>query len=128
MILLDTFILRDLYPMSFFKLVMIVLLKIYAAGKIFGKLCLKAIRNTFFSNMWSVISRGKGDWEWYPTDGESSNFYSCRGTPSPNSPPLVWHLNLSIRKVLKSAWSAYCNGFDKSEWEYFLSKQQIYSM
>ena len=34
--------------MSFFKLVMIVLLKIYAAGKIIGKISLKAIRNTFF--------------------------------------------------------------------------------
>ena len=57
------FVLRDLFPMSFFKLVKIVLLKIEAAGKIFGKICLKAIRNTFFSNMWSVISRGKGGWE-----------------------------------------------------------------
>ena len=57
------FVLRDLFPMTFFKLVMIVLLKIYAAGKIFGKIYLKAIRNTFFSNMWCVISGGKGDWE-----------------------------------------------------------------
>ena len=55
-------ILRDLFPMSFFKLVMTVLLKIYAEGKIFGKICLKAIRATFFSNIWSVIRGEKGDW------------------------------------------------------------------
>ena len=42
------FALRDLFPISFFKLVMIVLLKIYAAVKIFGKICLKVIRDTFF--------------------------------------------------------------------------------
>ena len=55
-------ILRDLYPMSFFKLVMIVLLKIYAAGKIFRKICLNAIRDIFLSDMWCVIRGGKGDW------------------------------------------------------------------
>ena len=31
---------------------MIALLKIYATGKTFGKIGLKAIRDTFFSNMW----------------------------------------------------------------------------
>ena len=67
------FVLRDLSPMSIFKLVMIVLLKIYVAGKIFGKICLKAIRDTFFSNMWSVVGGGKGDWEWYPAKGGPSS-------------------------------------------------------
>ena len=57
------FVLRDLFLMSFFKLVMIVLLKIYVAGKVFGKIYLKAIRNTFSSSMWSVISGEKEDWE-----------------------------------------------------------------
>ena len=28
----------------------------------------------------------------------------------------------------KCAWPDYCNNFEKSEREYFLSKQQIYSM
>ena len=46
--------------MNSFKLVMIVLLKIYAAGKIFGKNGLKAIRDTFFSNTWSVFRGGTG--------------------------------------------------------------------
>ena len=53
---------------------MIVLLQIYAAGNIFGKICLKAIRDIFFSNMWSVIREGKEDWGWYPTEMESLNF------------------------------------------------------
>ena len=60
--------------MSFFKLVMIMLQKLYATDKTFGKICLKAIRETFSSNMWSVIRGGKGDWAWYPTEGESLNF------------------------------------------------------
>ena len=60
--------------MSFFQLVMILLLKIYAPVKIFGKICLKAIRDTFFSNILPVIRGEKEDWGWDPTDGESSNF------------------------------------------------------
>ena len=28
----------------------------------------------------------------------------------------------------ESGCSAYCNDFEKGEWEYFLSKQKIYSM
>ena len=53
------FALRDLFQMSFFKLVIIALLKIYNASKIFGKICPKAIRDTFFSDMRSVIIGGK---------------------------------------------------------------------
>ena len=34
----------DLIPTSFFKQVIIMLLKIHAAGKILGKICLRAIR------------------------------------------------------------------------------------
>ena len=37
---------------------MIVKLVMYAAGKIFVKICLRAIGDTFFCNMWSVI-RGR---------------------------------------------------------------------
>ena len=40
---------------------MIVLLKICATEKVFGKICLKVIRDTFFSNMWSAISGATGD-------------------------------------------------------------------
>ena len=52
------FVVRNLFPMNFLELAMILLLKIYAAAKIFGKICLKGIRSTFFSNMWSVIKGG----------------------------------------------------------------------
>ena len=43
--------------MSFLKLLMTVLMKMHASGRIFEKFYLKAIRDTFFSNMWSVIRR-----------------------------------------------------------------------
>ena len=46
--------------MRFCKLDIIVLLKICATEKIFGKICLKIIRGTFFSNMWSAVSGGTG--------------------------------------------------------------------
>ena len=42
------FVLRDLFPTKIFKVVMIVLLKIYATDKIFGKSCLKTFRDTVF--------------------------------------------------------------------------------
>ena len=55
---------KGLFPMRFFKLVMIVLLKICATDKIIGKICLKIIRDTFFSSMWSAISEDGGEgWE-----------------------------------------------------------------
>ena len=120
------FLLRDLFPISFFKLVLVMLLKTYHAHKMFGKICLKVIRTTFFSNMWSVIWGRKWDWGWYPAVGKVQTFsLSWGGSPIPF---LVWHPDHSIRKILKSDWSAYCNDFEKSEWEYFFSKQQIYSM
>ena len=42
------FVIRDLFPVRFFKLIMIVFLKINAAGKNFGKIYLQVIRDTFF--------------------------------------------------------------------------------
>ena len=53
------FVLRDLFPIEFSKLVMIVLLKIYTTGNSFGKMCLKAIRDTIFRNLGSLIRGGK---------------------------------------------------------------------
>ena len=62
--------------MSFSKLVMTVLLKLYAAGNIFVKICLKAIRDTFFSNLslWEVQGGPMFRWRWYQREGENSNF------------------------------------------------------
>ena len=54
------FVLRNLLPMSFFKLVMIVLLKIYIAGKLFGKICLKAIViDTIWRDLFMTTALGK---------------------------------------------------------------------
>ena len=39
--------LRDLIPMNFFNEVVIMKLEMCTTGKIFGKTCLKAIRDTF---------------------------------------------------------------------------------
>ena len=103
---------------------MIELLKIYHAGKIFGKICLKAIRDTFLSNMWSKIKGGIRALnflvEVISSRRENFKLLALQEDPSSQLPPLVWHPN--------GAWSAYCNDFQKSEWKYFLSKQQIYSM
>ena len=59
--------------MSFFKLVMIVLLKIDTT-----KICLKAIRDTSFSNMQSLIREGTEEPKLlvgaYLEEGESSKF------------------------------------------------------
>ena len=51
-------------------------------------------------------------------------------TPNiPHVPPLVGSLDLSNKdNPEESAWYAYCNNFDKSEWDCFFSKQHIYSM
>ena len=107
--------------MSFFKLVMIVLLKIYTAGKMFGKICLKAIGDTFFSNICSVIRGGKADWGWHATQGGKFKLFVLQGGTLCQFSPLVWHPNPPIKKNLKNASSAYCNDFEKSE-------QHIYSM
>ena len=75
------FVLRDLFEMSFFKLVMIVLLKIYAAGKNPGKICLKNIGDTIFSDMWSMIREGSGTEGNIQQKGKVQTF-SLAGGPS----------------------------------------------
>ena len=100
---------------------MIVQLKMRTTGKIFDKVCLKAIHNkkSPFYNMWSVIKDG--------TDiqqiGEMQNFEK-------EVPFLKLFLSgkswsLHKKNPEEYAWSAYCNDFEKSEWEFFLSKEQI---
>ena len=80
---------------------MIVLLKMHASGKIFDKICLKSVRDTFFFQ-YLVCDQGQGD-----------------------SIPSVTGTTWSPRKENpeKGAWSTYRNDFEKSEWEYFLSNQ-----
>ena len=96
------FVLKDLFPISFFKLVFIMLLKVFAADKIFSKICLKAIRATFFSNMWSVIGAGKGVWGWFPTEGKVQTF-SLSGEPPP-----------PISSLSVTTWSLYNE--NSNEW------------
>ena len=98
------FVLMDLFPMRFFKLVMIMLLKICATDKMFGKICLKIIRNTFFSNMWSAISGGtrglkvlvRGDIQ----QKEKLQTYGFSGRHPNQFPSLVRYPDLPIRKTL----------------------------
>ena len=77
---------------------MIVQLKMCTVGKIFGKSCLKAIRDIAY--FW---------WGWYPTEREVQNF-GHEGESSQSLPA-------------ECACSAYCNNFEKSDKKYFLSKQ-----
>ena len=76
----------------------------HAVGKMFGKICLKAIRDIFFRicGMWSGEGRGDSrSWlVWYPTEGDSSNFWACKENPRPQLSSLVEHPNLPIRKTL----------------------------
>ena len=65
---------------------------------------------------------------WYPTEGESSNFWACRETPSPVSSLSGISWSSHKENPEKDAQSVNCwNDFEKSEWEYFPSKQQSYS-
>ena len=90
----------------------------YAANKIFGNICLKALRDTFFSNMLSVIRVGtgalnflvgvvlnrRGKFKLLLLQGVSPN--SCfRGTS----------LSSHKENPEEGSWSAYCNDFEKSE-------------
>ena len=54
--------LKDLILTSFFKEIMIVLVKLNAAGEVFGKICLKA--RYIFSNIWFPFKREQEGWAW----------------------------------------------------------------
>ena len=59
----------------------------HAAGKIFGKMYLRSIKDTFIPNIWSVI------WTRVQTFGFA-------GRPLPLLPLIVGHPKLPIRKTL----------------------------
>ena len=93
---------------------MIMKLKMCTTGKIFGKICLKAVRDTFFQY---VVCNQERDGVRYEGKGEDSIFWwgvtSNRRVRfkilgmSGESPILIPH-----RKYLeKFAWSEYCNNF-----------------
>ena len=93
---------------------MIMKLKIFTTDKIFGKICLKAVRDTFFRY---VVCSQERDGVRYEGKGEDSIFWwrvtSNRRVRfkilgmSGESPILIPH-----RKYLeKFDWSEYCNNF-----------------
>ena len=90
------------------------LLKIYAADEIFGKICLRAIRATFFSNMRSLIRGGKGDWGWYPTEGKVQTFSLSGGFP-PTVPFLIV-ISLSLYKGNSEEWLVCLLSWFWKEW------------
>ena len=85
---------------------MIVLLKIYATDKIFGKIYLKTLRDIFFSNTWSTISGGtgrlkilvRGDIQ---QNGKVETYGLAGRLPHLQFPALVGHHDLPIRKILR---------------------------
>ena len=86
------------------------------ASKIFGKICPKAIRDTSFSI-----------WDLRPGEGQGGLNYLVGVILNRRGKFKI--LGLQDKEILEEgSWYDYCNNFEKSKWEYFLSKQQIYSM
>ena len=84
--------------MSFLKLVMIVLLKIYAAGKVFGKICLKTVIDIIFFQ-YVVCDQGKDRETKFFGVGDIQQkgkfqVFVLAGRPSPNS-LLQWDILIS---------------------------------
>ena len=70
----------------------------HAAGKVFVKTYLKAIRDILFPNMWNFRICNI----FIKQRGESLNFKACRETPpSPQFPHLMGHHDLLMRKTLR---------------------------
>ena len=94
----------------------------HATGKIIGKIYLKSTRDTFFfQHMDCNQGRDRGNqffggWR-YPTEGESSNFWTYRETPHPTISYLrgtSWSPHKENPE--EGVWSVYYNDFEKSEW------------
>ena len=95
---------------------MIFSLKMHSSGKIFGKISLRAVRDTI---RWSDIKQ----------KGKVQTFWLVeRIPPTKKKNPSLSRTSWSPHKenFEEGVWSAYCNDFEKSEWECFLSNQQIY--
>ena len=80
---------------------MIVLLKMHASGKIFNKICLKAIRNTFFFH-YVVCDQGTGGTKFFSggdiQQKRKVQTFWLAGRP-PKFPPLKGHPDLPIKKT-----------------------------
>ena len=71
--------------MSFFKLLMIVLVKIYTAVKVLGKICLKTIRDTFLLTCGLRLGEGKRTGGDIQQKGKVQTFSLVGGPPPPFS-------------------------------------------
>ena len=91
---------------------MIVLLKMDASDNIFDKICLKAIRDTFFFQ-YVVYDQGTGGLNFLV--GVISNILACKDTLQ--TPSIIGTSWSPHRNTLRKGhnWSAYCNDFEKSE-------------
>ena len=127
--------------MRYFKLVMIVLLKICATEKVFGKICLKIIRDTSFFRpaasgrtgglkfLMKDIYNRKGSFKLMDLQGDSPNTRTHRHTYTHNSLPSETFWFLHKENPEEGVWYVYCNDIEKNAWEYLLSKQlSIYNM
>ena len=83
--------------------------------------------NEFFKISHDCVAENRG-WGWYSIERESLNFLAGKGSPPPPLPHrqkkkiLLLSGNSWSRHKENSeegAWSAYCNNFEKSKWEYF---------
>ena len=80
---------------------MIVLLKMHVPGKMFDRICLKAVRDTFFFPIYGVWSGDRGTQFFGGGDiqhkGKTQTFWLV-GEP-PKFPPLVAHPDLPVRET-----------------------------
>ena len=91
-------------------------LKMCLTGKVFGKICLKAIRDRDGKD---GVRHGRKEWGEAWKKGGGLNF--------------LMGSDIQQRSEVQNfgqecTWSEYCNNSEKSEKESFLPKQQIYSM
>ena len=106
---------------------MIVLLKMHASGRIFDNIYLKAIRDTFFFNIWSAIRRQVDStfwWWWYSTEGKVHTFWLAGRLPplilllsgtfwSPHKKNLRRVLDLLTGMILKRVYESIFSEINK---------------
>ena len=99
-----------------------------AAGKLFGKIGLKVISKTFFQYVVSDHARNGGTQFFGEGDILQKGKVQTFGLAPLQVSPLVAHPDLPIRKTPGKVLGLLAVMFLKRVSEYFLSKQQIYSM
>ena len=75
----------------------------HAASKVFAKVCLQVIRDTFFANMWSVTRGGVSGLSFLVQQNGKVPSFGPEWRP-PKCTPLMGHLDLHIKKTLRSVF------------------------